>query len=82
MRESNIFSLCVSPREGGGDLGQVPVPDGGGGGGGGYTHPSQWDGMQSRTASTSYAVGGMPLAFTQEDFLVLSHIYADTLDYF
>ena len=33
-------------------------------------HPDQVWIRQSSTASTSYAAGGVPLAFTQEDFLV------------
>ena len=39
--------------------------------------PQTWDGVlpprQSNIASTCYSAGGMPLAFTQEDFLVIIH---------
>ena len=37
------------------------------------TTPQTWDGVpprQVRIVNTCYAEGGMPLAFTQEDFLV------------
>ena len=46
----------------------------------GWGTPQPWDGVppnhpptrQSSIASTSYTVGGMPLAFMQEDFLVFA----------
>ena len=43
----------------------------------GYPSAQTWDGVppptrQSSIAITCYAAGGMPLAFTQEDFLVFS----------
>ena len=58
-REGNSFTLLVCPHLGGGG-GQVS-PAGGGGG-------SAKIGQQNE--STHYTAGGMPLAFTQEDFLV------------
>ena len=50
--------------------------------GGGYPHHQEWMGYppppppirQSSIASTCYTAGGMPLAFTQEDFLVTNKI--------
>ena len=62
MGESNVFSLFTS----GGGGGVSPAGGGGGGsvqlaGGGGVS--------QDRTY---YMAGGMPLAFTQEDFLVFT----------
>ena len=39
----------------------------------GWGTPQTWDRVPSPSiGSTCYAVGGMPLAFTQEDFLVIS----------
>ena len=84
MREGNIFTLCVSPHIDGGFpvllMGGTPSQVWMGG-----TPSYVWTGTalsrtgwgtphtirrQSSMASTCYVVGGMPLAFTQEDFLV------------
>ena len=77
MGGGTVFSLFVSSPGGGG--GYLPWT----GGRGGYLPwmwgvgtPSRWMGVplperQSSTANTTYAAGGMPLALTQEDFLVL-----------
>ena len=59
--------------DGGGILG-VPSPPGPGLDGDGGTPDQVWI-RQSSIASTCYAVGGVPLAFTQEDFLVLKKIF-------
>ena len=60
-------SVCLSTLAGGG----VPHPRSGVGG-----YPGQvftgWGTPPPSIASTCYAAGGMPLAFTQEDFLVIS----------
>ena len=48
-----------------------------GGGGGGH---SAWGGgvpSEDNRMSTHYTAGGMPLAFTQEDFLVLRFFHAN-----
>ena len=77
-REVMFSQVCVcSTFGGGGTPTQVwmgGVPQGTpwpclDGGDGGYTPPPPI--RQSSIASTCYAAGGMPLAFTQEDFLVL-----------
>ena len=83
MGEGNIFTLCVSPHLDRGGIphhrsGQgVPHPRSGwevpGVDGGGCTRgtpPTPTPIRQSSIASTCYPAGGMPLAFTQEDFLV------------
>ena len=65
-----------------------PIPGPGGGGphprSGGVPHPMSGGGTLGtppRIASTcySYAAGGMPLAFTQEDFLVLMFLHMKDL---
>ena len=88
MREGNSFSLCVSSDLGGGGTrpgphpGQIPRCWGGGV----YLpHPTPSSRSDPRKgggvplleqliACTCYAAGGMPLAFTQEDFLVKNSV--------
>ena len=65
------FHRCLSVHKGGGGVSQ-PTQQGGGGsgpadGGGGGVQP-----RQDNIGSTCYTAGGMPLAFTQEDFFVLN----------
>ena len=49
----------------------------------GWGTPQTWDWVypprQISIASTSYAAGGVPLAFTQEDFLVFINYYMGTI---
>ena len=53
------------------DMGQGTPPDLGWG-----NPPQTWDGVPPPgIASTCYAAGGMPLAFTQEDFLVYLYFH-------
>ena len=80
MGEGNIFSLSTLAGRG------VPRPRSMGGGypipgtQGTSHHHQDWMGYphppirQSSITSTCYVAGGVPLAFTQEDFLVLQEV--------
>ena len=79
MGEGNIFSLCVSSHLDGGGGGVEPLPRSRLGGRGYPLPRSRWGyhlprpgggGTPTGIACTYYAAGDMPLAFTQEDFLV------------
>ena len=88
----SLFTLVEGGGAGGTpsqvQVGGYPIPGPGRGGtpsqvqvGGGYPIPGPGGGgvpRQSSTASTCYAAGGVPLAFTQEDFLV-HNIFRATL---
>ena len=99
MGEGTVFSLFVSPHlDGGGPhprSGHTPFQVQMGGGE--YSLRSGWgvppcpglDGVhpppsgQISIASTCYAAGGVPLAFTQEDFLVINvELNLKILDFF
>ena len=70
MGEGNIFSLCVSSHLDRGCYlprwGVYTFP-----GGWGTTLPGRGTPYQNSIACTCYVLDGMPLAFTQEDFLVI-----------
>ena len=78
MGEGTVFSLFVSPHLDGGE-GDTPGLDGGGyprSGWSGGTQGNPPTMRQNSRASTCYPAGGMPLAFTQEDFLVFNCVHS------